>query len=156
MFGSRISTCGSPGHCWGGRPWSTVATKDELSPSFPRCSRPPSHPPAPLMQTSVSPSKAGAADAVGGAGAVMAVDRGNWADLEGSGGGCPLHIEPVPRTALEVVITGQTNLTLLKLPALSSLQERHKSSCTSCKLQHRLAPPAVAPCLLCTRLSPWR
>lgn len=63
------------------------------------------------MQTSVSPSKAGAADAVGGAGAVMAVDRGNWADLEGSGGGCPLHIEPVPRTALEVVITGQTNLT---------------------------------------------
>lgn len=74
----------------------------------------------------------------------------------GERGGCPLHIERVPRTALEVVMTGQTNLTLLKLPAPSSLQERHKSSCASCELQHRLAPPAVAPRLLCTRLSPWR
>lgn len=78
----------------------------------------------------------------------------------GRGGGLPSphrrHAERVPRAMVEVVVTGQTNFTPLKLPALSSLQERHKSSCASCELQHRLAPPAMAPRLLCTRLSPWR
>ena len=111
-------------------------------------------PSGPCLLTVFSPAKQG-----------LRVPWRSWHGCRGGQGsghavGAALGTSPsckgVPQTAVDMVVAGRTHLALLELLALPSLQGRHKYSCTSCELQHRLAPPAMAPCLLCARLSPWR